>query len=63
MAYVACRDCENMVHFKPQDVELFHQKYVVEKEPIYCLHCYKKREKAKGVDSVDQRRNKGLFNS
>lgn len=47
MAYVKCRDCERMVHFKPVDVVEFNKRFIDGDEPIYCLKCFKEREKKK----------------
>lgn len=47
MAYVACHDCKQMVHFKPVNVEEFLYRYVEKNEPIYCFACFKKRQENK----------------
>lgn len=44
MSYVKCHDCGSMVHFKPFDIVEFNKRFIDNKEPIYCLSCFKKRE-------------------
>ncbi len=45
MAYVQSPDCKTMVHFKPIDVDDFNKRFVENNESIYCLNCFKKKEK------------------
>jgi hypothetical protein len=43
MTYLKCSGCDAMVHFKPIDVKEFNKRFIDEKEPAYCLSCFKKR--------------------
>jgi hypothetical protein len=45
MPYVKCHDCRKMVHFKPVNLVEFNKRFVDGNEPIYCVTCFKKREK------------------
>ena len=45
MAYVECHDCNTIVHFKPVNLNRFNERFIDGNEPIYCINCFRKRER------------------